>query len=381
MEVAHKPHMDRLAGKGLCGMVKTTPDRMSPGSDICNLSVMGYAPEQNYTGRSPLEAVSIGIAFGPNDLATRCNFVTLSDEAAFAEKRLVDYCADDISTEEADELIGFLNRQLLEGSGHQLYCGVSYRHCLLSPDYQAPMGATPPHDITGQRVADYLPENADFLALMEKAAALLNDHPVNQKRRAEGKQPANGIWLWGSGYKKELEPFRQKTGLKGCVISAVDLIKGIGRLAGMEVCRVAGATGYIDTNFRGKAEAAIQAMKDGYDYIYLHVEAPDECGHRFEVDNKVKAIELIDEHILGPLLEALEAYDDYRILIMPDHATPLRTRTHAANPVPLVLYKKGMDLQTGITCFSEETARNTNFIVQKGCKLLELLTNGAHCEE
>lgn len=358
MEAAQKPNMDALAREALVGTAKTVPDGMKPGSDVANLSALGYHPADCYTGRSPLEAASIGVDLAPDEYAIRCNLVTLSDEPAYADKSMVDYCAGDISTAEATELIHFLAEHLPEGV--RLYPGVSYRHCLVWKNPAEDIGElTPPHDISGQKITGRLPDPAKagvLLELMEKSFDLLKNHPVNQKRVAEGKRPANSMWFWGQGRKAALRPFKELYGLNASVISAVDLIKGIGILAKMEVLDVPGATGYIDTNFDGKAQAAMDAFARGQDLVYVHVEAPDECGHRGETANKVRAIELIDEKILGPVRKALEAQGDYRILVLPDHPTPLAIRTHSSEPVPYLIYDS-REKRPGVASFTESTAR------------------------
>ncbi len=371
MEAADKPAMNRLASLSEVGLLKTVADGLKPGSDVANLSVMGYDPFNYYSGRSPLEAASIGIDLSETDVASRCNLVTLSDEPDYADKSMLDYCADDISTAEADILIKFL-QQKLGDEIFSFYTGVSYRHCLVWKDGPADMGAqTPPHDISLQKITGYLPVNERFLSLMEQSYLLLKDHPVNLARQKKGHRPANSIWLWGSGRKKPLEDFGKKYGLKGSVISAVDLIKGIGHLANMEVLEVEGATGYIDTDFEGKAKACIDAFARGQDYVYLHVEAPDECGHRAETANKVKSIEYIDRRILAPVLEALEQYDDYRVMILPDHATPLALRTHAGIPVPYLIYQKSRELQSGVQNFCERTCAATKIYYDTGYRQMD----------
>lgn len=342
MQAAHKPNMDALARHAETGLVKTVSDRQSPGSDVANLSVMGYDPEFYYAGRSPLEAASIGIALKTTDVAMRCNLVTLSGEPNYRDKTMVDYCGGDISTEEADALIRTLGENFDNNEFH-LYTGFSYRHCLVwnnGLDDINPL--TPPHDISGRTVGEYLPSNPNairLLQMMEQSYAVLSEHPVNREREKRGLRPANSMWLWGNGRYKPLPSFQEQFGLNGAVISAVDLIKGIGKLTKMDVIDVPGATGYIDTNFEGKAEAAIEALKS-HDFLYLHVEAPDECGHRDELANKVRSIELIDEKILGPVLRALEqSGDDYKIMILPDHPTPVALKTHTRDAVPFLIYQ------------------------------------------
>ena len=372
MRRANKPNMDRLARLGEVGLVKTVADGLKPGSDVANLSVMGYDPALYYTGRSPLEAVSMGIDLAPDDLAMRCNLVTLSGEEDYGAKTMVDYSAGDISSKEAAELIAAVQ----EAFGSELYSfypGVSYRHCLVQHADRDPGSLTPPHDISGRVIGDYLPKDpaaSSLLAMMEKSYALLSQHPVNQKRVAQGKRPANSIWLWGQGKKPQLTPFEEKFGLKGSVVSAVDLIKGIGQCAKMRTPHVEGATGYLDTNFEGKADAALVELTSGQDFVYVHIEAPDECGHRYEVENKVKAIELIDERVLGPILAGLQYCDHYRVLILPDHPPPLSTRTHASDPVPFLLYDSKEEKDNGIACFCEETAAAIGVFVEPGHTLM-----------
>lgn len=370
MEVAYKPNMDALAKKSLVGISKNVPDGMKPGSDVANLAVMGYYPADYYTGRSPLEAANIGVSLKDNEYAIRCNLVTLSDEVNYGDKRMVDYCGGDISTEEADQLVQSLAEILPDSM--KLYTGVSYRHCLTWANDQDNLGyLSQPHDIPGKVIGEYLPGPGfeELLAVMEKSYPFLMQHPVNQKRIAEGKRPANSMWLWGQGRRAKLDDFTKKTGLKGAVISAVDLLKGIGRLSGMEVIDVEGATGYLDTNFLGKAQAAIDAFQRN-DYVYLHLEAPDECGHRGEAENKVKSIEIIDKEVLGPVKKALDdSGEDYRIMILPDHPTPLTIQTHSSTPVPFLIYDNREEKQ-GVSCFTERSAKDTGVYEPVGSDLL-----------
>lgn len=362
------PNMLKLAKKGVQGLVKTVADNMKPGSDVANLAVLGYDPQVYYSGRSPLEAGSIGIDMKPTDVSFRCNLVTLSDEAEYSDKTILDYCADDISTEEARVLIEYLAEHF-NNDEFSLYSGVSYRHCLIWDNGTLNVGElTPPHDITGKPIKNYIPshENAKKLYdMMVKSYDLLKDHPVNLARIAKGKRPANSMWFWGEGIRKPLTPFMEKYGLRGSMISAVDLLKGIGKFTEMNVVNVDGATGYIDTNFEGKAQAAIKEFENGADLVYVHVEAPDECGHRNEPENKVKSLELIDNLILGPVLEALEKYDDYKVLIMPDHATPLALKTHTNDPIPFMMYHKKGEVE-GLDEFSEESAKSTGIYFDDG---------------
>lgn len=374
MSASVTPNMDRLAKVSRLGLVKSVADGLKPGSDVANLSILGYNPDIYYSGRSPLEAGSIGIDMKPTDVSFRCNLVTLSDEENYEDKTILDYCADDISTEEAKILIDFLAENF-NNEEFQLYSGVSYRHCLIWNNGTLDVGTlTPPHDITGKPIKEYIPkaENAKKLYdMMVKSYELLKDHPVNKARIANGKRPANSMWFWGEGVRKALKPFDEKYGLKGSIISAVDLLKGIGKFSGMNVVNVEGATGYIDTNFDGKAEACIEELEKGQDFVYIHVEAPDECGHRHEIENKKKSIELIDEKILGPVLGALEKYDDYKVLICPDHATPLSLKTHTNDPIPYLMYHKKDEVK-GQPEFTEETAKATGVYVEEGHTLLQM---------
>ena len=372
MGTANKPNMDRLAKISEVGLVKTVIDSLKPGSDVANLSVLGYDPSVYYSGRSPLEAGSIGIDMKPTDVSFRCNLVTLSDEPDYKDKTMVDYCSGDISSEEAAELIAFIQEKM-GNEEFSFYSGVSYRHCLIWDMGTLDVGVlTPPHDITGRKITEYLGVNENgqkLLDMMIRSYELLKDHPVNKKRVEKGLRPANSIWLWGEGVRKDLTPFEEKYGLKGAMISAVDLLKGIGKFTGMEVINVQGATGYIDTNFSGKAQATVDTLKNGNDFVYIHVEAPDECGHRFEIQNKVRSIELIDELILGPILKAFER-EDIKILICPDHPTPLALKTHTNAPVPYLIYdsRKNAD---GVDRFCEEEAEKTGRFVGVGHTLME----------
>ena len=374
MGASNTPNMDKLAKVSRLGLVKSVADGLKPGSDVANLSILGYNPDVYYSGRSPLEAGSIGIDMKPTDVSFRCNLVTLSDEDNYEDKTILDYCADDISTEEAKILVEYLAEHF-NNEEFQLYSGVSYRHCLIWNNGTLDVGTlTPPHDITGNPIKEYIPthDNAKKLYdMMVKSYDLLKDHPVNKARVERGKRPANSMWLWGEGVRKALKPFGEKYGLKGSMISAVDLLKGIGVFSGMNVVEVKGATGYIDTNFDGKAQACINELKNGQDFVYIHVEAPDECGHRYEIENKKKSLELIDEKILGPVLEALEEYDDYKVLICPDHATPLSLKTHTNDPIPFLMYHKKDEVE-GMAEFTEETAKETGTFVDIGHELMQM---------
>lgn len=373
MEKANKPCMNSLAAKAEVGIVKTVAEGLKPGSDVANLSVLGYEPAVYYSGRSPLEAASIGIDLKDTDVTLRCNLVTLSDDEDYENKTILDYCADDISSEEAKILIEYIQEKL-GNDVFRFYPGVSYRHCLVwSNGNPHPGVLTPPHDITGKVITDYIPKGEavdELYDLMKKSYDLLKDHPVNQARITRGKRPANSIWLWGEGTKPLLDNFSEKFGIKGSMISAVDLLKGIAICAGMNSVDVDGATGYLDTNFDGKCKAAIEEFKNGTDLVYVHVEAPDECGHRGEIENKVKAIEMIDEHILGPVVEFLKGYDDFAVLVCPDHPTPLSIRTHTSTPVPYLIYDSKNEINSGVKVFCEKEARETGNYIEKGFTMM-----------
>ena len=372
MMCAKKPLFDSLAKKGEVGLVKTVDDTLKPGSDVANMSVMGFDPLKYYTGRSPLEAVSIGVKLLDDDVTLRCNIVTLSDEENYEDKTMVDYSAGDISTAEAAEIIKTV-QEVFGNEKYTYYSGVSYRHCLTVHKGTTDLGdMTPPHDISDRVIGPYLSKSenaAELIAMMKKSYDVLKDHPINLKRIAEGKRPANSIWLWGEGNKPILPSFESLYGLKGSVISAVDLLKGIGISAGMSTPDVPGATGYIDTNFEGKAKCALAELESGKDFVYIHIEAPDECGHRNEPENKVRAIELIDEKVLSILLEGLEKYDDYKIMILPDHPTPIVTKTHARDAVPYMIYHKSVPVD-GVDTINEDTAKATGNFIEKGSELM-----------
>ena len=372
MMCAKKPNMDYLAQRSEVGLIKTVADGLKPGSDVANMSVMGFDPMKFYTGRSPLEAASIGIDMKPSDVSLRCNLVTLSEDGKpYEEKTIEDYCADDISTEEAEKIIKTIEEEL--GTDEfKFYSGVSYRHCLIWANGTTDLGTmTAPHDITGKVITDYLSpaENAKpLIEMMKKSYDILKDHPVNLARKAQGKRPANSIWLWGEGTRPAMQSFEEIFGIKGSVVSAVDLIKGIGGCAKMEVAEVEGATGYLDTNFEGKANAALDLLERN-DLVYIHFEAPDECGHRNEPENKVKAIEMIDSRVLPILFDGLKKYDDYKIMILPDHPTPIVTRTHASDPVPYLIYHKNNEI-TGVHTINEETAKETSNYIDFGPSIM-----------
>ncbi|MBQ4098139.1 MAG: cofactor-independent phosphoglycerate mutase [Clostridia bacterium] len=371
--VANKPFIDSLATKGELGLCQTVPCGFKPGSDVANLSVLGYDPQECYTGRSPLEAASIGIDVKDTDITLRANLVCLSNEQNFADKTMVDYSAGEISTEEAKELIEFLKKSL-DNDKYTLYSGISYRHCLVVDNGKSIGELTPPHDITGRKVKDYLPksvEASEYLLMMKKSYELLKEHPINLKRIKEGKTPANSLWFWGEGTKPALQGFEERYGVKGAMISAVDLLKGIGKLTGMKVIEVEGATGNYDTNFNGKAEAALKALKDDNDFVYIHMEAPDECGHHGDLAHKIYSIEQIDG-VVKTIAEGLKAAgEEFSMLIAPDHPTPIAIKTHCSDPVPYVIYRSNESLSSGATAYDEENAKNSGISIPSGEELMK----------
>lgn len=371
LQYAHTPNMDNLVLQGEIGLVKTVPKGFAPGSDVANLSVMGYAPEKYYTGRSPLEAVSMGVELSDEDVAFRCNLVTLSGETNYKDKQMVDYSAGEITSEEAQEIIRAVESKLSTEEIH-FYPGISYRHLMVWRGGPVNIELTPPHDISGRVVEEYLPKGADgdsLLQIMQKSYSLLQDHPVNKKRMEKGLSLASSVWLWGQGKKPALPLFKDLYQMEGAVISAVDLIMGIGICAGLQVIQVPGATGNIHTNFKGKAEAALGALKDGADFVYLHVEAPDEAGHQGDIDVKVRAIEEIDKNVLGIILEGLKDLDDYRIMVLPDHPTPISIRTHTAEPVPFTIAGKN-NTGKGFNNYNEESAKAAGILIEDGPALM-----------
>lgn len=377
--LAKKPYIDALAKVSEVGLCKTVPCGMKPGSDVANLSVLGYNPHDCYTGRSPLEAASIGINLKDTDVTARANLVTVSDEKVYSDKTMIDYSAGEISTEEAKELIEFLAKEINDDV-YKLYAGISYRHCLVVDNGVVAGDFTPPHDITGKPVKEYLPESEQgkkLLLLMEKSYELLKDHPVNKRRIANGKRPANSLWFWGEGTKPALEKFEDKFSLKGGIISAVDLLKGIGKLADMRVIEVDGATGNYDTNFSGKAQACLDALDDGLDLVYLHMEAPDECGHHGDAEHKIYSIEQIDEKVVKPVIEGLKVRgEDFAVLICPDHPTPISIMTHCSDPVPYLIYRSNTVINSGATCYDEEQAEKTGIFIERGYELMQKLIKG-----
>jgi len=379
LQYAKKPNIDMLATKGSVGLVKTVPEGIPPGSDVANLSVMGYNPTIYYTGRSPLEAVSMGIDLSLSDVALRCNLVYLSEpEDEYSAKTMIDYSSDEISTEESLILIEAIN-MAFKSDNITFYPGISYRHCMVWNNGETGLGCTPPHDILEKRITDYLPKEKSglLLEMMRKSYDILKDHPVNQVRKKRGLRPANSIWLWGEGKKPTLSSFQEKYNKSGAVISAVDLLKGIGICAGLASIDVEGATGNIHTNFIGKANAAVKALDSGLDFVYVHVEAPDECGHRYEIENKVKAIEFLDSQVVGPILDGLKKYDEYKILVLPDHPTPLSLRTHTSDPVPFIIYDSTHEINSPASSYDEFEARKSEIFIEDGYKLMDLFIKGA----
>ena len=374
MEAAVKPHIDRLARSAEVGLCDTSNGR-KPGSDVANMMVLGYDPRVYHTGRSPLEAASIGVPMTERDVTLRCNLVTLSEEPDYEARTMIDYSAGEISTGEAARLIEVLQSEL-GTDARAFYAGVSYRHCLLLRGRRADgsrpnLGTTPPHDISLQKIAAHLPADPELLLLQKESARILADHEVNRARRAAGKRPANSAWFWGEGTKPQLADFAEKYGVRGCMITAVDLLRGIGVLAGLTNIDVPGATGNIDTNYRGKGEAAIRAFRDGADFVYIHIEAPDECGHRGEPEAKAAAIGDIDRYIVGPVADYLAASGEaHKILVMPDHYTPVSARTHTAEPVPYMIYDSRRPGQ-GVSSFTEAAAAATGRFVTVGYTLMD----------
>ena len=370
LEAAVTPVMDALASKGTLGTVQNVPAGMAPGSDVANLSVLGYDPAANYSGRSPLEALSVGVAMDDDDVIFRSNLVTLTENQPYDQKIILDHSSGEISTADADVLMDAI-RAKFNSDRFRFYTGTSYRHILVWKQGRiSPL--EPPHDHLGHAIGPYLPQEAVLREMMERSYEILNNHPLNLARAAAGKHKANSLWFWGAGTKPQVQNFREKTGLTGAMISAVDLLKGIAVGAGMRVYNVPGATGSIDTNFEGKAQAAVDALlKDGCDFAYIHVEAPDEMGHQGRIQDKVKSIEYLDSRLIAPIKAAMEAAgEDYRMLILPDHPTPLAIRTHTADPVPYLIYDSTRQLRKRDR-LTEENARQADNFQPDGYKLLE----------
>ena len=372
LECAATPTMDELAGKGTMGLARTVPPSMKPGSDVANLAVLGYDPEKNYSGRSPLEALSVGVPMEDTDIVFRCNIVTVSEEEPYAEKTIIDHSSGEISSADADILMDTI-RAAFNNEEFRFYSGTSYRHITVWKNGDV-LDMAQPHDHLGDVIGPHLPENEKFRTMMERSFDLLNNHPLNLQRAAEGKNKANSLWFWGAGTKPGLGSFQEKTGLKGAMISAVDLLKGIAVGAGMEVVEVEGANGSLHTNYEGKAAAAVKTLlSDGNDFVYIHVEGPDEMGHQGSVENKVLSIEWLDSRLLKPLKEAMDASGEaYRLLILPDHPTPIRCRTHTSDPVPYILYDSTRQ-EKKIARYSEAEATAAGEVTAEGWMLLEKL--------
>lgn len=338
LEYADTPAMDRLSKEAEIGLVQTIPEGMKPGSDTANLTVLGYDPKIYYSGRSPLEALSIGVPMEETDIALRCNIVTISeDDVPFEEKTIIDHSSGEISTEECGVLLEAVKAEL-QNEIYQFYVGTSYRHCLIWKGGEV-IELFQPHDVLGQVIGQYLPKDQNLLSMMKRSYEILVNHPINMERKKKGLNPANCCWFWGAGTKPMLSSFEEKNHKKGMMVSAVDLLKGIAVGAGMGVAHVEGANGGLHTNYEGKMQAALDALNSGYDFAYIHVEAPDEMGHQGSVEKKVKAIEYLDQRVIGPLTERLnQQKTPYRLLVMPDHPTPIRVRTHTSDSIPYLLY-------------------------------------------
>jgi 2,3-bisphosphoglycerate-independent phosphoglycerate mutase len=375
LEAARTPNMDWLAQRGVYGLAHVIPEGFPPGSDVGNMSIMGYDPAVYHTGRSPLEAASMGVALGPKDIAFRCNLVTLRGNGA--ETIMEDFTSGHITTEEASEIIADLGRQL-GGDGIEFFPGVSYRHLMVWRNGLEKMTTTPPHDITDQKTAGYMPEGegADrLLKLMQASHAVLTSHPVNQKRRANDKRAATTIWLWGQGRAPQLPPLTKRFGITGGVISAVDIIHGLGVYAGLERVEVPGITGFLDTNFVGKGEYGVRALEK-HDLVFIHVEATDEAGHMGDVKAKIQALEDFDEKVVGTVLKGMAPRDDYRILLMPDHPTACALKTHVSEPVPFVLYSPQTPRDNGAVGYNEKDAAKTGIVAKQAYRLMESLIEG-----
>lgn len=375
LEFANTPAMDALASMGEMGMVQNVPAGMSPGSEVANLSVMGYDPLTDFTGRSPLEALSVGVEMEPDDIVFRCNLVTLTEPEPYPEKTILDHSSGEIATADADILMDAI-REHFNSEEFQFYTGTSYRHIMVWKHGRLAR-LEPPHDHLTQVIGPWLPQESVLRDFMERSFDILNQHPLNQRRAAEGKHKGNSLWYWGAGTRPSLQSFQKKTGLKGAMVSAVDLLKGIAVGAGMQVCQVEGATGSIDTNWEGKAQAAIDALlKDGCDFVYIHVEAPDEMAHQGFTGEKVKSIEYLDSRVLAPVWKAVrDAGEECRILVLPDHPNLLRLRTHTADPVPYVLYDSTRQ-RKAIAHYGETEAKATGIFEPEGYKLMERFLKG-----
>ncbi len=374
LEYAKTPYMDEISKKAKIGLAKTIPEGMKPGSDTANLAVLGYDPRKYYTGRSPLEALSIGVDMDHDDIAIRCNIVTVSDdELPYEKKTILDHSSGEISTEEAAVLLEAVRAQM-ENDIYQFYLGTSYRHCMIWKGGEV-LSLTPPHDIPGRVIGEYLPEDPKLREMMKKSYEILNNHPINEQRAKRGLNKANSLWFWGAGTRPALDSFEGKFGRKGAMISAVDLLKGIAVGASMNTIEVEGADGTLETNYEGKAAAAIKAVtEDGSDFVYIHVEAPDEMGHQGSTERKVRAIEYLDARIIRPVYEKMkELGEDFRMLVLPDHPTPIRTRTHSSEPVPYMLYDSTAEEENAWNYNEKEAKESGNYLEEGYQLILELL--------
>ena len=374
LEAAATPTMDELAGKGELGLVKTVPASMKPGSDVANLAVLGYDPEANYSGRSPLEALSVGVRMEDTDVIFRCNIVTVTEEEPYSEKTILDHSSGEISTADAGLLMDAV-REAFNNETFSFYTGTSYRHITVWKEGKV-VDLIPPHDHLGEKIGNYLPEEPALRQMMEKSFEILNNHPLNLRRAAEGKNKANSLWFWGAGTKPSLGNFKEKTGLDGVMISAVDLLKGIAVGAGMESIDVEGANGSLETNYEGKADAAIHALlEEGKDFAYIHVEGPDEMGHQGSTEHKILSIEYLDSRLISRVKKAMDdAGVAYRMLILPDHPTPIRCRTHTSDPVPYILYDSTAERRK-IARYSEKEAAATGIFEPVGYQLMDKFLN------
>ena len=373
LEYAKTPKMDELAAKGEIGMVHTIPDGMKPGSDTANLSVLGYNPREFYSGRSPLEALSIGVPMKDTDVALRCNIVTLSEEEDnYEDRTIIDHSSGEISTEECAVLLEAVKKELETDIFH-FYVGTSYRHCLIWENGEV-VDLVQPHDVLGQKIGDKLPENEVLRTMMKKSYDILVNHPINIERKKKGLNPANSCWFWGAGTKPALYPFTERTHKQGAMISAVDLLKGIAVGTSMKVITVDGANGGLDTNYEGKAKAALDVLtRDGYDFVYVHLEGPDEMGHQGSVERKVKAIEYLDQRLIRIVAGEMDrSGEDYRLLIMPDHPTPISCRTHVSDPVPYLLYDSRKNAGQGLL-YSEANGKKSGILIKDGYKMIDRL--------
>ncbi|MCI5622227.1 MULTISPECIES: cofactor-independent phosphoglycerate mutase [Anaerostipes] len=372
LQTAEKPVMDEMARTAEQGIAYTVPENLPAGSDVANLSMLGYDPQQYYSGRSPLEALSIGVDMKDTDIALRCNVVTVTEDGEYEDKEILDHSAGEITSEEAEVLIEAVKKEL-ETDEFKFYPGVSYRHLTIWDKGQV-IDLIPPHDILGKKIGDYLPTEPKLKEMMKKSFDILNHHPINEERAKKGLNKANSIWFWGAGTKPALDNFKEKTGMNGAMVSAVDLLKGIAVGAGMRNLDVEGANGGLDTNYHGKAMAAVKSLlENDDDFAYIHVEAPDEMGHQGNVENKIKSIEYLDSQVVKVVKEELEkAGEEFRILIGPDHPTPIAIRTHSKEPIPFMIYDSTKKVE-GQNEYSEETARKTGLVVEHAYELMNRL--------